>query len=68
MPLTSASKEPPARPETPADAISDEPDATPAEEPSQRPPKAKPPAIPPKKASYGEEIDPEFGSFLDGLE
>jgi len=68
MPLTSPSKEPSARPETPPDAISDEPDAALAEAPSQRPPRVKPPAPSPKKASYGEEIDPEFGSFLEGLE
>ena len=28
----------------------------------------KPPANPPRKPSYGEEIDPEFGSFLEGLD
>jgi predicted component of type VI protein secretion system len=27
----------------------------------------EPPANPPQKPSYSEEIDPEFGSFLDGL-
>ncbi|MGA2256266.1 MAG: FHA domain-containing protein [Thermoguttaceae bacterium] len=61
MPLASVGKEPPVQPETP-------PDTTSAETIAKSPPKEKPPANPPKKPSYGEEIDPEFGSFLESLE
>jgi predicted component of type VI protein secretion system len=63
----SAGAGPPAPPETP-------PEGTLAEEVVQPPvkkkppPKNPPPANPPKRPTYGEEIDPEFGSFLEGLE
>ncbi len=61
-PKASAGKGPPAQPETP-------PDATSAEKVAKPPVKEKPPpASPPKKPDYGDEMDPEFGSFLEGLE
>jgi predicted component of type VI protein secretion system len=52
---------PPAVPETPPEAIAAEEAKPPAKE---KPPAAKPPKMP----NYGEEIDPEFGSFLEGLQ
>ncbi len=65
---------PPAAPETPLAEPGTPPDATAAEEAAKPTAKEKPTAarptaaIPPKKPSYGEEIDPEFGSFLEGLQ
>jgi len=61
MPLTSAEKAPAADSEMP-------PDAAPAQQAAKSPPEAKPPAVRPRKPSYGEEIDPEFGNFLEDLQ
>ena len=61
MPLVSAEKKPSVQPETP-------PEATATEKTAKPPPRERPRADPPRKPSYGEEIDPEFGSFLEGLE
>jgi hypothetical protein len=70
----SGNRGPPAQPEVSAEAGAGEEPAPPpvAEDPPQKnnpPARKKPkPANLPKRASYGEEIDPEFGSFLEGLQ
>ena len=64
-PTVPAKTAPPAPPETsPAAPVAESVVRPPAKE---KPQKAPPPS-PPKKPTYGEEIDPEFGSFLEGLE
>jgi predicted component of type VI protein secretion system len=56
-------KVPPPQPEKP-------PEAPAVEEPvKEKPPAANPPAVsPPKKSTYNDDMDTEFGSFLEGLQ
>jgi predicted component of type VI protein secretion system len=62
VPTDFAEEGPPAQPETPPEATSDE-------EVAQPPAKERTPAArPPKEPDYDDDLDAEFGSFLEGLE
>ena len=62
LPLVPIEKEPPAQ-------LEPSPNAMPAEKSVKSPAKGKPSTLPSaKKPSQSDEMDPEFGSFLEGLE
>jgi predicted component of type VI protein secretion system len=67
MPVAPPAQGPPVPPETPTGVNSSEKAPKPPAK-KKDPAASQPAANPPKKPNYGDEFDPEFGNFLEGLE